>query len=466
MLHFPKLMHTRAPRLLLLVGVLAALSIPVAASAASRSAFALQVSSSPHRGSPFALDGARVGGSAYIFMTPTSGVVRVSFWLDDPSMRGKATYVEGGAPIDFAGTDAFGNARPWDASAIAVGTHSITAKVATRTTTTAFTTSFTVWQGATSTPKAPAAPTPTLEPGGTASPTSSAAGTIASAATPAPTASSASESTAATTPAAATATPAPTTVRTPAPTRRPRPSPTKAATPVPTPTPPPTPAPIANGGWTTVVDDEFNSGSLPSHWSAYDGPYGSGVQNCAAPSQDTVSGGYLHLTMSYRTSGACGAGWYTGGLALSGFSTVDQRITVRFRIVDVGSVTSHLIVPMRWVDNDASWPAGGEEDYFEGDSNGGMNTFLHYSSRNSQVYSPTYSVDLAQWHTIRTTRLNNVVTVSIDGASWSYSGSTTTLPDTLKHVVLQQECQTTGCPGGTSGSQDIQIDWITVDNPA
>lgn len=168
--------------------------------------------------------------------------------------------------------------------------------------------------------------------------------------------------------------------------------------------------------------------------------------------------------MSYLASGNCGAGWYSGGLGLRGFSAVDQRVTVRFRVIDAEAVSGHMIIPMRWVDNDSLWPAGGEEDYFEGDSTGGMNTFLHYGSRNSQVYSPTYRVDLTQWHTIQTTRLNHVVTVSVDGVSWIYSGSASTLPDTLKHVVLQQECQSNGCPAGTTGSEDIQIDWITVEN--
>ncbi len=47
---------------------------------------------------------------------------------------------------------------------------------------------------------------------------------------------------------------------------------------------------------------------------------------------------------------------------------------------------------------------------------------------------------------------------------WTYTGTKTTLPETLKHVVLQQECQVS-CPSGTSGTEDIQIDWITVANP-
>jgi len=82
------------------------------------------------------------------------------------------------------------------------------------------------------------------------------------------------------------------------------------------------------------------------------------------------------------------------------------------------------------------------------------------------VYS-SHTVDLSSWHTIRTERRNHVVKVYVDDLTmpvWTYAGSSSTLPDTLKHVLLQQECQSS-CPGGTSGSEDIQVDWITVAVP-
>ncbi len=214
-----------------------------------------------------------------------------------------------------------------------------------------------------------------------------------------------------------------------------------------------------------VVSDSFSSGSLPSWWHSYDGPYGSGAKNCAIPSHAVVSGGYLHLLMSYETSGHCGAGWYTGGLALDGASSIDQRLTVRFRIVDNG-VSGHFIIPMRWPDDGLVWPDAGEEDYCESDSPAGCDTYLHYQG-NRQIQH-RYSVDLSQWHTIRTVRRNRTVSIYFDNLAtpaWSYTGTATTLPDTLKHVVLQQECGAK-CPAGTEGSEDIQIDWITVENPA
>jgi hypothetical protein len=216
-----------------------------------------------------------------------------------------------------------------------------------------------------------------------------------------------------------------------------------------------------------VVNDQFNSGGVPTWWHSYDGPYGSGPGNCAVPSHAVVSGGYLHLMMSYETSTTlpCGAGWYTAGLALSGYSSVDQQVTVRFRIVDSG-VAGHFIIPMRWPDINSSWPAGGEEDYCEADAATGCTTFLHYAANNLRNYH-AYAVDLTQWHTLRFQRLDSVVSAFIDNMTtpaWTFTGNSTTLPDTLKHVVLQQECQSS-CPTGTTGSEDIQIDWITVANP-
>jgi hypothetical protein len=118
---------------------------------------------------------------------------------------------------------------------------------------------------------------------------------------------------------------------------------------------------------------------------------------------------------------------------------------------------------MRWPDSDASWPTGGEEDYCEADGIAGCDSFLHYGASNAQV-SAHYTLDLSTWHVLRTERRDRVARIYVDDLSdpaWTYTGTAATLPETLKHVVLQQECQTS-CPSGTSGTEDIQIDWITV----
>ena len=125
---------------------------------------------------------------------------------------------------------------------------------------------------------------------------------------------------------------------------------------------------ISNGGspaWTNVLNDQFDSGGVPTHWKLYDFRYGTSG-NCASPSHNTVSGGYLRLLMRYETTGKCGAGWYTGGMSLAKvapYASVDQRITVRFRVA-YGGVIAHHIIPMRWPTT-ATQPGGGEEDYCE-----------------------------------------------------------------------------------------------------
>jgi hypothetical protein len=262
-------------------------------------------------------------------------------------------------------------------------------------------------------------------------------------------------------------TPTPASTSTPSPTPSPTPAPTLTPTdpPTPTPTDPPTPTPTQSDGWTVVVNDQFDAGGIPAHWTLYDGPYGTNTHNCAAPSQDVVSAGSLHLLMSHLPSGKCGSAWYTGGLRLNRFSSIDQRITLRWRVVP-GGADFHYVMPMRWPDSDASWPAGGEEDACEGELISTCSTHLHYSPTNEQVSHGYGSVDLTQWHTWQFTRLDHVFTASLDGVvAWTYTGSSTTLPDTLKHVVLQQECQVTGCPSGPTGTGEIQVDWVTVENP-
>ena len=234
------------------------------------------------------------------------------------------------------------------------------------------------------------------------------------------------------------------------------PAPSAAGTPIPT-------ALSSFSGWKTVIDDQFD-GDLPGHWSSYDGPYKSGAQNCAIPSHATTHDGYLDVLFAYEASGVCGPGWYSGGLAVSGFSSIDARVTVRFRVVQTGGITAHRIIPMRWPDDEATWPAAGEEDSCEGASLIECSTVMHFDATNLQD-SHDMALDLTQWHTIAVERRDHVVTVQIDGTlMWTYAGSETTLPTTLKHVVLQQECQAT-CPTGTTGTEDILVDFVTVEVP-
>jgi hypothetical protein len=163
-------------------------------------------------------------------------------------------------------------------------------------------------------------------------------------------------------------------------------------------------------------------------------------------------------------AGKCGAGWYSGGLTLDrAYSSVSQRILVRFRVVSSGGIAAHRIIPMRWPDEGNGY---GEEDYCESSSTTFCSTFLHWKDWSGRDRKKHF-LDLHQWHVFEVTRNGYNVTIKIDGTTkFDFTGNSTSLPPTMKHVVLQQECHKLGCPKTKSGSEDIQIDWIRVEVPA
>lgn len=239
-----------------------------------------------------------------------------------------------------------------------------------------------------------------------------------------------------------------------------------------------------------MLDDEFNTGSSDlTPWHLYDGPYGSNFENCAAPSQASVSGGSLHMLMSYRADlPACGGTgepqthWYTTGMSLdSAYAGHDQRVTMRWRVVSTDSVNvlSHRIMPMRFFVT-GSWPTDGEEDWCEGSSLSSCAAYFHAQNGQCEYALPDcsndYTLDQTQWHTTRIERITSGTSVTAniyidDMTTPAVTGVTSTahMPDTLKTTVLQQECRgSTGCPAASFAGQteDIQVDWITVDNRA
>lgn len=228
------------------------------------------------------------------------------------------------------------------------------------------------------------------------------------------------------------------------------------------------PAPGSTRSWRNVINDQFSAGTrVPAHWGLYSGRYGSGERNCASPSQVFVnSDGYLVLRESYRTTGKCGAGWYTGGMKIaSAYEGVDQRITLRFR--RVGTIHSHRNIPMLWDSDDRYSAHEVEADFCEGESSIGCATFLHYGATNRQI-THAYTVDQNTWHTYRFIIRDHLVRAFVDGKlRWDYRGTALTIPDALRRLVLQQECaysDTDSCPKGTSGQEQIQIDWLKLDH--
>jgi hypothetical protein len=92
-------------------------------------AYSLVHSTSSDRSNPHPLDGATISGNLYAFTTPdTAEIVRVRFWLDNPTMTGQPKVTESTAPYDFAGGTAT-NANRYNSRGMTNGPHTITAAI-------------------------------------------------------------------------------------------------------------------------------------------------------------------------------------------------------------------------------------------------------------------------------------------------------------------------------------------------
>lgn len=236
-----------------------------------------------------------------------------------------------------------------------------------------------------------------------------------------------------------------------------------------------------DSGWRNVIDTDFAvDGVLPAPWKPY-GPWANGAGLNAGyylPSHVVVAGGICKLVQKYEPSGPArggpygttGAGWYQGTIYADGpADSIDHRTTVRLRIVSAGGIGSHRNMPLWWPRPD-NFPIGGEEDFFESDPKWGPNahSFFHYSANNVTVQHDWPYIDLSQWHTYRFQRLNHKITVWVDDMTtplWEQQWSSTELPDHPKKPVFQQENPGYMPPAGTTGSEEVQIDWIQVEVP-
>jgi Lysyl oxidase/Bacterial Ig domain len=108
---------------------LAATALVAGSLPAAASAFDLVTSASADRSGATALQGTTLSGNVYVFVSPSSGVTQVRFYLDDPSRAASPIKIESYAPWDFAGTASGGGANPYDSKLLVNGAHTITAAV-------------------------------------------------------------------------------------------------------------------------------------------------------------------------------------------------------------------------------------------------------------------------------------------------------------------------------------------------
>lgn len=117
------------PRRTLISLLLMALLVADAAAVSAQSTYSLLVSTSPDRSSPVPLAGQTATGAIYVFTSPDNGILRVRFFVDDPTMSGSPFTTETGSPYDLAGTTKTGAAKAFNTTQLPDGTHNVTAAI-------------------------------------------------------------------------------------------------------------------------------------------------------------------------------------------------------------------------------------------------------------------------------------------------------------------------------------------------
>jgi hypothetical protein len=174
--------------------------------------------------------------------------------------------------------------------------------------------------------------------------------------------------------------------------------------------PPPPPPPPPPGG--LVFDDEFNGTSLDASkwegaWYGSNGPVNGAETACYDPKQNSVSGGYLHMTAV--KSGSCGM-TYATGFVDSRQSFTFTTGTLTFRAFLPGDSSGVYNWPALWTDGTGTWPQTGESDVMEGLS--GHATCTYHSPSGGQGCNAGGS---SGWHTYGETVTPGKVVYSYDG---------------------------------------------------
>ena len=138
------------------------------------------------------------------------------------------------------------------------------------------------------------------------------------------------------------------------------------------------------------------------------------------------------------------------------------RYEVRFR---ADEIAGYKTAWMLWPDSNVS-PRDGEIDFPEADLNTPMIGYVHHQGatvNNDQDYWPT-NATYNSWHTATITRMPGYVQFALDGNV--IGTSTSRLPNTPMHWILQSETSTYGVIPANSTYGWIQIAWVTAYAPA
>jgi Glycosyl hydrolases family 16 len=221
-------------------------------------------------------------------------------------------------------------------------------------------------------------------------------------------------------------------------------------------------------GWRQIFTDDFNTpvalGSFPaavsSKWSAYPNTAhdtsGNGVYH---PEKVlSVSGGILNMFIHTEGGKALVAAPIPKLTPTAKYGQLYGRYAVRFRSEALpGYKTAWLL----WPDSEV-WPRDGEIDFPEANLDDTIKGYVHHqgASSSSDQDRFTTSARYTSWHTATIEWTPGKVVLILDG---QIIGQTTTgVPNTPMHWVLQTETALDGGAPSASTQGNVQIDWVAA----
>ncbi len=230
-------------------------------------------------------------------------------------------------------------------------------------------------------------------------------------------------------------------------------------------------------GWKQVFTEDFTSGNVPvggfpgpAYTAKWSENYSDGTPDTAGqliggksayfPSKvlsvkDGVLDRYLHSENGIPMGAAPSPRF--GNAAQSPYnSQLYGRYSVRFRSDALkGFKTAWLL----WPDSGV-WPRDGEIDYPEQDLTLPFYGAVHWSLSGKDTFETFQSgASFTSWHTATTEWSPGRVEFFVDGRSIGVS--TTSVPRTPMHFILQTESCLTGCPLPLA-SGHLDVDWVAI----
>ncbi len=202
--------------------------------------------------------------------------------------------------------------------------------------------------------------------------------------------------------------------------------------------------------------NDFGGTSLPSDWTAFDGPTLGDPGGQFGKAHVVVGGGLLQLNAwqdpAYNNK------WVTGGVCQCGIARTYGAYFVRSRQTGPGPTQVEMLMPV------VGWPPELDFNETRATDNATVAT-LHYDAADDQVYR-RLSIDMTQWHTWGVIWTPTSITYTVDGRVWGTINASQEIPNQPMRLDISQQ---TWCSSGyacPTSPQSTQVDWVTEYAPS